>query len=201
MKMRNVGRARELLREPAVARPADLPVVEVGLGGVHADDRDVVEVQRLPARPDELLEVHVADVAGVVVAGDHDDLRALDALQVLLGRHVVLAEAHLGEVAGAQDDVGPSSLSSTTTRSIRLGTKYGEPACRSEIWAMVSSSGASHRSSLYHHDTPRPLLVEHREAGVPALAAEAQAHGGAAHPEVADSVTSPSHLGRAGLCT
>ena len=33
---------------------------------------------------------------------------------------------------------GASSLSSTTARSMRLGTKYGDPACRSEMWAMVN---------------------------------------------------------------
>jgi hypothetical protein len=49
--------------------------------------------------------VHVADVAGVVVARDDEHVGALDPLEIALGQEVVLAETHLRKVPGAQDDV------------------------------------------------------------------------------------------------
>ena len=79
MKMRKAAGRANCVAQEVVLGPPDLAVVEVGLGGVEADHGDVVEPQRVPARPDELLEVHVADVARVVVAGDHHEGR-VDAL-------------------------------------------------------------------------------------------------------------------------
>src|SRR5436190_21322219 len=61
-----VGRPGELLLDPVVTVPPDLPVVEVRLGGVDRDDRDAALVQLGRAGAEELLEVNVADVAGVV---------------------------------------------------------------------------------------------------------------------------------------
>ncbi len=40
-----VGRLGELLLDPAVSAAPDLPVVEVGLGGIHRHDRDAVETE------------------------------------------------------------------------------------------------------------------------------------------------------------
>ena len=81
-----VGRVGELLLDPAVAAAADLPVVEVGLGRVDRDDRDAVRAQHRAAVAEELLEVDVADVARVVVAGDDDDRLALDLVEVAPSR-------------------------------------------------------------------------------------------------------------------
>src|SRR3954452_8482750 len=64
-----VGRLRELLLDPSVAAAADLPVVEVGLRRVDGDDRYAAEPQHGASWAEQLLEVHVADVARVVVAG------------------------------------------------------------------------------------------------------------------------------------
>ena len=47
----------------------------------------------------------VADVAGVVVAGDDSDGLALDLVEVVLGEGVLLLEAERRQVAGADDDV------------------------------------------------------------------------------------------------
>ena len=89
----------EALADPVVAPAPDHPVVEVGLGGVHRDDRDAVAVELGAALAEQLLEVHVAHVARVVVPGDHDHPLAVDAIEVL-GRELVLAaEAVVREVA------------------------------------------------------------------------------------------------------
>ena len=90
----------EALLDPLVAAAADQPVVEVGLGGVDRDDRDAVHVQLGAALAEQLLEVHVADVARVVVARDHDHPLAVDPVEVLARELVLAAEAVAGEVAG-----------------------------------------------------------------------------------------------------
>ncbi len=182
-------------------------MVEVRLGGVDGDDGHVARLQRLPARADELLEVHVADVARVVVAGDHDELRALDALEVLLGQQVVLAEAHLGEVAGAEHEVGlelveldDHAVHQARHEVRRAGVQVRDVGDRQPGHGPPDRQRRSWWSSLHHNDTPGTLLVEDRERRLAALAAEAQAHRRAPDGRLA-SVTSPSHLGRPGLCT
>src|SRR5207244_9747503 len=69
-----VCRIRELLLDPAVAPTSDLAVVEVGLGRVDRDERDAVPAQHGVATAEEVFEMQVADVPGVVVPRD-DDLR------------------------------------------------------------------------------------------------------------------------------
>ena len=102
-----VGRLRcELLLDPAVAPASDLPVVEIGLGRVDRHDRRAGPAQHRVALAEELLEVDVADVARVVVAGDHDERLALDPVEVALRGRVLLLEPERRQIARADDDVG-----------------------------------------------------------------------------------------------
>ena len=94
----------ELLADPVVALAADLPLVEVGLGGVRSHDPHALDVVHPVPRAHEILEVEVADVAGVVVAGDRQD-RRLDALPVGDPVLVLLAVPLVRQVAGADDHV------------------------------------------------------------------------------------------------
>ena len=55
---------------------------------------------------EQLLEMHVADVARVVVAGDDDERVALDPVEVALRLGVLLLEAERRQIARADDDVG-----------------------------------------------------------------------------------------------
>ncbi len=80
-------------------------MVEVGLGGVDGDDRRLRDPQDGVPAPEELLEVDVAHVPGVVVARDHDEVLALDPVEVGAGLRVLLLEAEGGQVTGADDDV------------------------------------------------------------------------------------------------
>src|SRR5215204_1816411 len=96
-------RALELLLDPAVAATPDVPVVEIGLTRVDRDHRAVVDLKDRVAVAEELLEVDVADVPGVVVARDHDDGRALDPVEVLAREPVLLLEAEDSEVARADN--------------------------------------------------------------------------------------------------
>ena len=66
------GLSCELALDPRVAAAADLAVVEIGLGRVDRDDRHPALAQDAVALAEQLLEVHVADVARVVVPGDDD---------------------------------------------------------------------------------------------------------------------------------
>ncbi len=64
-----LGRSRrELLLDPPVSSAADLTVVEVGLGRVDGDDGGAALSEHGAALADQLLEMHVADVAGIVVS-------------------------------------------------------------------------------------------------------------------------------------
>ena len=58
------------------------------------------------ALAEQLLEVHVADVARVVVARDHDHPLAVDLVEVLARQLVLAAEAVAGQVAGDDHHVG-----------------------------------------------------------------------------------------------
>ena len=100
-----VGRLGELLPDPAVAAAADLPVVQIGLGRVDGDDCDAVGAQHRVAVAEQLLEVHIADVARVVVARDDDDRLAFDRVEVALRERVLVLEPVRGQVAGDDDDV------------------------------------------------------------------------------------------------
>src|SRR5215204_6322486 len=110
----------EVLLDPLVAATADQPVVEVRLGGVDREDRNAVHVKLGPALTEQLLEVHIPDVAGVVVARDHDHLPAIDLVQVLARQLVLRAKAVAGEVSDTTTTSGSRSLTSTIVRSSRL---------------------------------------------------------------------------------
>ena len=88
-----------------VAAAADLPVVEVRLRRVDRDDRDAVLAQDRAAAAEEVVEVDVADVARVVVAGDDDERVALDLVEELARLLVLGPEAERRQVAGADDDL------------------------------------------------------------------------------------------------
>ena len=103
--MRSAGSA-ELLLDPAIATSPDLPVVEIRLARVHGDDRDRPLPEDGVALSEHLLEVHVADVPRVVVAGHDDDRVAMDAVEVLPRGQVLVAKAERREVTRADDDVG-----------------------------------------------------------------------------------------------
>jgi hypothetical protein len=80
-------------------------VIEVGLRRVNCDDRDAIHVDDRVAVAEELLEVDVADVAGIVVPGHDDERIRPDPLQVGLRLGVLLLEAVGREIAGADDDL------------------------------------------------------------------------------------------------
>jgi hypothetical protein len=65
------GLSCELALDPRVAATADLPVVEIGLRRIDRDDGHSTLAEDAVALAEELLEVHVADVARVVVPGNH----------------------------------------------------------------------------------------------------------------------------------
>ena len=103
-KTRSPAVVGELLLDPAIAAAADLAVVEVGLGRVDGDDRHAADPQHRVPLAEELLEVHVADVAGVVVAG----MTTIDSHSTLsrYPRLLVLGlEAERRQVARADDDI------------------------------------------------------------------------------------------------
>ena len=83
----------------------DLALVEIGLTGIDADDAHAFHVVGPHTGTDQVLEVQVADVTRVVVAG-HREYRGLDALGVGDPVLVLLAVALRGEVATDDDDVG-----------------------------------------------------------------------------------------------
>src|SRR5918997_260264 len=90
--------------DPRVVLPPDVPLVEVGLGRVERHDLGLA----IPhghrcgslTQAEEVLEVPIADVLGVVVAGDHDDVRAFQPVQVLLRRLELPPVTLHREVAG-----------------------------------------------------------------------------------------------------
>src|SRR5215203_2502344 len=92
-----LGIRERLLDEPVVL-PAHLPVVEVRLRGVDARQDHVLEVYDRLTLPEEPLEVDVADVARVVVAGDDHDVLALDTIDVLRGLFELFPVPRVGEV-------------------------------------------------------------------------------------------------------
>ena len=96
---------RELLIDPAVASAADLAVIQVGLAGVDGDDRDRPFPQDRVPLSEHLLEVHVPDVARVVVSGNDDECVAVDPVEILPGGQILVSEAEGREVARAHDDV------------------------------------------------------------------------------------------------
>ena len=93
------GRRLELLLDPAVPAPPNLPVVEVRLRRVDRDDGDSISMHDRAALPDQLLEMHVTDVSGVVVSGHNNECIAVDRVQVALCLGELLLEPEGREVA------------------------------------------------------------------------------------------------------
>ena len=136
----------------AVAAAADLAVIEVGLRRVDRDDRDAALAQHRVALAEELLEVDVADVARVVVAGDDDDRRRTRACR---GTRLACSYSCLKpNVVRSPEQTtmsGSRSLISLIARSSRLGHEVGPPQWRSERCAIVNvvpSDGAAMRRSI-----------------------------------------------------
>ena len=65
-----IGTLCELLPDPGVVAAPHHPLVQVGFAGVHPDDPDALHVHGPVAGTDQLFEMQVPDVAGVVVPGD-----------------------------------------------------------------------------------------------------------------------------------
>src|SRR5262249_17759477 len=84
---------------------ADLAVVEVGLRRVDGDDGDAVLAKNRIPGPEKLLEMDVADVSRVVVAGHDHECLATQTIQVALRLRVLLLEPERRQVAGADHDV------------------------------------------------------------------------------------------------
>ena len=74
---------------------------------VDRDDGHAAHLQHGVALAEELLEVDVADVAGVVVAGDDDERLALDPVEVGARLRELRLEAERRQVAAADDEIGP----------------------------------------------------------------------------------------------
>src|SRR5947207_787878 len=94
-----VGRWSEALLDPGITATADLAVVEVGLRRVDRHHRHASHPRYRIAVAEQLLEMDVADVARIVVAGDHDEAVALDPAEVVLRERVLLLEAERRQVA------------------------------------------------------------------------------------------------------
>jgi hypothetical protein len=100
-----VGGSFEALLDPGVAAAADLAVVEIGLGRVDRHHSDAADARHGIAVAEELLEMDVADVARVVVAGDDDDGLAVEPVEVVLCQRVLLLETEGRQVARTDDDL------------------------------------------------------------------------------------------------
>ena len=109
-----------------------------------ATTRDAVLAQHRVALAEEVLEVDVADVPRVVVAGDDDERLALDPVEVLAARCAYSSlKPKIVRSPEQTTTCGSSSLISAIARSSRLGTKCGSPQCRSEMWAIVNAGRPS----------------------------------------------------------
>ena len=126
--MRRSALSRELLLDPAVAPAPDLAVVEVGLGRVHGDHGHAAEPEHRVAVAEHVLEVHVADVARVVVPRDDHDRLALDPVEVRLRHRVLVLEAERGQVARADDDVGAEVVDLADRALEQVRHEVGAPA-------------------------------------------------------------------------
>ena len=96
----------EALLDPPVAAAADDAVVQVRLGGVDGHDRDALQVELGAALAEELLEVHIADVARVVVSGDDDHPLARDLCEVISSELILRAQPIVRQVTGAPTTSG-----------------------------------------------------------------------------------------------
>jgi len=99
----------EALRDPPVVLTPDLTLVEVGLGRVDGDERDLEPVELEPpsrVSPSEgVLEQEITDVPCVVVPRDAHDVGTLDRAKLLAGKRVLIGKTVVGEVTGDDDEV------------------------------------------------------------------------------------------------
>ena len=105
-----VGGSSEPFLDPAVVLAPDLTLVDVGLGGVDRDERELksveLESQARVAGAEGVLEAEVADVPRVVVSRHAHDLLAGKRGQLLLGGWVLVRVALIGQIAGDDDQIG-----------------------------------------------------------------------------------------------
>jgi hypothetical protein len=80
-------------------------VIEIRFGRVHGDDGGRPDPEHRVAVAEELLEVHVAHVARVVVSRDHHHRLTPDPVEVAARLLVFVLEAERGQIARADDDV------------------------------------------------------------------------------------------------
>jgi hypothetical protein len=157
-----VGLTGEALLDPAVVLAPDLALVEVGLGGVDGDECDFepveLEAEARVAGAEGVLEVKVADVAGVVVARHADEQRARQGGELLLGERVLVGVALVGEVAGDDDEVGLGGVD-------LLDCGAEKPlAIAAAADVDVGELRDQHRHSLTRPRWPRPARLERRSA-------------------------------------
>jgi hypothetical protein len=93
----------EAAPDKAVMLASHPPVVQVRLGGVDSDHDRFFKLDDRVALPEEPLEVDVADVPGVVVAGDHHDVLAPEAAHILGRLLKLLAVASIREISRDHD--------------------------------------------------------------------------------------------------
>ena len=134
-----IGRHRELLADPLVVTAPDLALVLVGFAGIHPDDPDPFHVDRPCPRADQVLEVHVPDVARIVVPGDRVEGR-VDAVGVRDPALVLLSEPLAREVAGHDDGVGPQlvQLGDHPVHQVRDEVRRTD-VWSTEMWAIVTT--------------------------------------------------------------
>jgi hypothetical protein len=82
---------------------AHLSVVEIRLGGVNAYQDHVLQVYDRVALSEESLEVQVADVSGVMVAGDDHYVLALDPADVFGSLLELLPVSCIGKISRDYD--------------------------------------------------------------------------------------------------
>src|SRR5215212_1643451 len=96
--------------EPAVMLPPNLAFVQIRLGRVERHDLRLALGYRnrgsTLAHPEEILEVSVANVPGVVVSHRHDQVLALDAIEILLRLLELPPVALHSKVPDDGDEVG-----------------------------------------------------------------------------------------------
>ncbi len=149
-----LGRLGELLLDPPVAAATDLAVVEVRLGRVDGDDRDPVLAQDGVAAPEQLLEVRVADVSRVVIAGDDDERLAVDPIEVPLRLGVLLLESVRGQVAGADDDLGLQLVDLRDRALHQVGHEV--PVAAVDVGEVGDRLRGAHGRSVGVAPSPRP---------------------------------------------
>jgi hypothetical protein len=102
--------ASELGVDPAIVLAPNLPLVEVGLRRVEGDQLGLALWHRdrlgALAGAEEVLEVAVANVPGVVIAHDDDNVGALEPVEVAAHLLELVSIALGGQIAGDGDQVG-----------------------------------------------------------------------------------------------